>query len=71
MVKIIIAILGLIYLVSCVVILYHTIQSFDVKYENNKELQEEFVRKMKKHFTFNISLLILILTIIFIKVSQT
>lgn len=65
----IIIILGIIYLVSCMVILFHTTRSVDVKYKNNKELQGEFVRKMKKHFVFNISILIALIVIIFIKTN--
>ena len=55
--QIIIAILALTYLISCGIILYHTIQSFDVKYKNNVELQSAFVKKMKKHFKFNLTIL--------------
>jgi hypothetical protein len=67
--KVAIIILGLVYLSSCGVILYHTMESFGVKYKGNIELQKQFVAKMKKHFTLNLSLLAGILIIVFIKMN--
>ncbi len=67
--KIIIAFLALTYLISCGIILYNTIKSFDLKYKNNIELQNMFVKKMKKHLIFNITLLAIIIVIILYKIN--
>jgi hypothetical protein len=66
--KEILTILFLIYLISCVIILYHTIQSFGAKYKNNINLQNQFVVKMKKNIFFNLSLLAIIFIMIFINI---